>query len=223
MEDSLQEENKAPVQVKSKHEALPEVITVRNAKEYLGESLLIIFSVVLALLLTELFNKLHENSREQEILKQLREELVNNKKSEEIQYAYQLQVLKNIDSALLHPVYAKQFIDSGMINLKTIAPDGVRRADLNSVAWEVAKQNNILAKLDLNTYTMLTDIYDQQQHITKAEDEIARVLLAWESRKPENLRTTLILTRDNYHGWAVDRAPVLLVKYQQAIDKLSHD
>ena len=104
MEDNLQEENKAPVLVKSKHKALPEVIMVRNAKEYLGESLLIIFSVVLALLLTELFNKLHENSREQEILKQLREELVNNQKSEEIQYAYQLQVLKNIDSALLHPV-----------------------------------------------------------------------------------------------------------------------
>ena len=100
---------------------------VRNAKEYLGESLLIIFSVVLALLLTELFNKLHENSREKEILSKLRQELVNNKKAEEIQYQYQLQVLKNIDSALLHPEYAKQFIDNGVINLKAIAPDGVLR------------------------------------------------------------------------------------------------
>ena len=223
MYDNLQQENTAPVPVKKNHETLPEVVTVRNAKEYLGESLLIIFSVVLALLLTELFNKLHENSREKEILNQLRQELVNNKKAEEIQYLYQLQVLKNIDAALLHPEYAKQFIDNGVINLKAIAPDGVLRSDLDNVAWEVAKQNNILSKLDLSTYSLLTNIYDQQQRITKSEDEIAKVLLSWESRKPENLRTTLILTRDNYHGWAVDRAPALLEKYQQAIDKLSHE
>lgn len=223
MDEQLNEQNEEPVQVKKDHEPLPAVLTVRNAKEYLGESLLIIFSVVLALLLTELLNNLHEKSREKEILKQLREELVNNKKQEAIQYAYQLQVLKNIDSALSHPAYAKQFIDSGVLNLKVIAPDGVRRVDLDNVAWELAKQNNTLAKLALGTYSMLTNIYDQQQHIAKAEEEIAKILLSWESRKPENIRTTLLLISDNYHGWAVDRAPVLLAKYQQAIDKLSHE
>ena len=222
MEESIQDENSAPEQTGTKKERLPEVIMVRNWKEYLGESLLIMFSVVLALLLTELFNKIHENSRETEILKQLREELVNNKKSEEIQLGYQRQVLKNIDSALTHPAFARQFIDSGLIHLTAIAPDGVLKGDLNDVAWQVAKQNNILSKLDLETYRLLTDIYDNQQRITKSEDEIAKVLLSWESRKPENLRTTLILTSNNYHGWAVDRAPALLIKYGQAIDKLSH-
>ncbi len=62
--------------------------------------------------------------------------------------------------------------------------------------------------------------YDNQQRITKSEDEIGNVLLSWESRKPENLRTTLILVRDNYHAWAVDRVPELLKKYADAIDKL---
>jgi len=223
MEENLPDENKAPEQIKTKKETPPEVITVRNWKEYLGESLLIMFSVVLALLLTEMFNKIHENNKDAEILKQLRQELVDNKKAEEIQYAYHLQVLKNIDSALTHPAFARQFIDSGKIDLThTIAPDGVLKGDLNEVAWQVAKQNNIFAKLDLDTYSLLTAIYDQQQRITKSEDEIAKILLSWESRKPENLRTTLILTSNNYHAWAVDRAPELLKKYQRAIDKLSH-
>ena len=83
MEENLPDENKAPVQIKTKKETPPEVITVRNWKEYLGESLLIMFSVVLALLLTEMFNKIHENNRDTEILKQLRQELVDNKKAEE--------------------------------------------------------------------------------------------------------------------------------------------
>ena len=55
----------------------------------------------------------------------------------------------------------------------------------------------------------------------RSEGEIAKVLESWESRQPENLRTTLILVKENYIGWAVDRAPDLLTKYQEAIDKLS--
>jgi hypothetical protein len=43
----------------------------------------------------------------------LREELINNRKSEEIQLRYHLQVLKNIDSALADPVIAQQFINNG--------------------------------------------------------------------------------------------------------------
>ncbi len=223
MEENIQPENTAPVPKATKKAPLPEVITVRNAKEYLGESLLIIFSVVLALLLTELFSKIHEDSRGKEIIRQLHDELVENKDKETIQYRYHLQVLKNIDSALLHPAYARQFIDSGQIHLgETIAPDGILRVDLTDVARKVATQNNAVSRLNLDTYRLLTRIYDQQQHIIKVEDEIGKVILSWESRKPENLRTTLLLMSNNYHAWAVDRAPALLIAYDQAIEKLSH-
>ncbi len=88
------------------------------------------------------------------------------------------------------------------------------------MAWQVAKQHNIVAKIDLDTYSQLTYIYENQHLINNAEQEIAYVLVSWESRKPENLRTTLLLLKDNYHGWAVDRAPGLLQSYQQANDKL---
>jgi hypothetical protein len=244
MDETLKEENASPSKGTSKEEDSsfaikneepqtrahdktkdpPEVSVVRNWKEYLGESLLIVFSVVLAIGLTELINNINEERRTKEVLHQLREELIANKKAEEEQYAYHLQVLKNIDSALRHPVFAKKFInDSGEIDLSnTIAPHGVLRHDLNDVAWQVAKQNNIFSKIDLTTYSLLTDIYDNQQRITNSEQEIGHVLLSFESRKPENLRTTLILIRDNYHGWAVDRAPNLLKLYEEAIDNLSN-
>ena len=61
-----------------------------------------------------------------------------------------------------------------------------------------------------------------RQRITNSEQEIGHVLLSFESRKPENLRTTLMLVHDNYHGWAVDRAPNLIHLYQKAIDMLSN-
>ena len=212
------EEHKSAKPAKKKH--LPEVLTVRDWKEYLGESLLIIFSVLLALILTEYFTSLHEKQQTKEVVEQLRQELMKNKQAEGLQYVYHLQVLRNIDSALSNPVFAKKFIDNGVMDLKVLAPDGIKYRDLHAVAWQVAKQGNIGAKIDLDTYSLLTNIYDNQQLITNSEQEVAKVLISWESRKPENLKTTLLLMKDNYHGWAVDRAPGLLQLYQQAIDKL---
>ena len=207
--------------MKNVRKELQEVITVRTWKEYVEESLLIVFSVVLALFLTQLFQKLHEDKQTAQVLHELRQELIFNKKSEEAQLSYHLQVLKNIDAALADPAIAQKFVNNGVLDLKIIAPEGVLCRDLHEVAWQVAKQNNIFAKLNLSTYALLTTIYDNQQRIMKSENEIAKVLESWESRKPENLRTTLILVKDNYLGWAVERAPELLKKYQEAINKLS--
>src|SRR2546423_182791 len=146
----------------------PEVITVRNWKEYLGESLLIIFSVILALFLTEKFTKLHEERQTEQVLHQLRDELISNKQSEEDQYQYHRKIMKNIDSALHNPGYTQKFIDNGEVHLSALIDSGVLKHDLNDVAWQVAKQNNVFAKLDLDTYRLLTDIYDNQQRISKS-------------------------------------------------------
>ena len=92
--------------------------------------------------------------------------------------------------------------------------------DLNSEIWQIAQQNNVLSRIDLRTYELLTEIYAHQLKITNAEEKIGSVLLSQDSRKPENRRATLILMRDNYKGWAVDRAPGLIMLYGKAIELL---
>lgn len=216
----MEENAAAPKPVKEK-EHHPVVTIERDWKEYVGECLLIVFSVILALVVTEFINNLNEKRKAREVLHQLKEELTDNMRMEKEQYTYHLQVLKNIDSALHNPALAQQFISNGEINLKTIAPEGVLRHDLNDVAWQIAKENNIFSRIDIRTYGLLNDIYNNQQRINNSENEIAKVLLSWESRKPENLRTTLILLHDNYHGWDVDRAEGLISKYNNAIEKLN--
>jgi len=214
-------ENTPPPAIYKKDER-PEVIIVRNWKEYLGESLLIVFSVALAIILTEVFTKIHENQQTREVLHQLKLELINNNEAEEVQYQYHLMVIHNIDSALHDEKLRKAFLDSGQIHLAPIAPEGVMREDLNDIAWQVAKQNNIFSKLSLETYRLLTDIYDNQAKIIKSEDEIGKLLLSYESRESGNANATLILMRDIYKAWAVDRAPRLLKNYKKAIEALSN-
>jgi hypothetical protein len=162
------ETTKSEILPKAKEKKVrPEVITVRTWKDYLGESLLIIFSVLFALLLTEIFNNIHEKQHSNEILNSVRIELINNMRKEREQYQYHLQVLKNIDSALANPGFQRQFINNGVLNLKLIAPDGVLYRDLDDIAWQVAKQTNIFSKIDLNDYRLLTNIYEAQAELQK--------------------------------------------------------
>lgn len=202
------------------HKGTPEVYILRDWKEYLGESFLIIFSVLLALVLTEYFNDLHEKRDTKELLEKIKAELIHNKQYEQEQYTYQKNALKAIDSALNSPALQQKILSNGVLHLEYIAPEGVVNRDLSSVAWEIAKGHNIMNKVNFKLVARLTDIYANQARIDKVEEKVAGVLLSWESRKPENIRTTLLLLRDNYKGWAFDRAPSLMAKYDVAIKML---
>lgn len=70
-----------PKQPAKKHKT--EVYVQRDLREYLGESLLIIFSVLLALILTEYISNLHEKSQTRELMENIKNELVKNKKMEQ--------------------------------------------------------------------------------------------------------------------------------------------
>jgi hypothetical protein len=216
MQEEIQPVPETPPK-KQHHKGTPEVYILRDWKEYLGESFLIIFSVILALVLTEYFNNLHEKRDTKELLDNIKTELIDNKQKEQEQYTYQKNILKAIDSALNNPALQQKILSNGVLHLEYIAPEGVVNRDLSSVAWEIAKSHSIMNKVDLKLVAKLTDIYANQTRIDKVEEKVANVLLSWESRRPENIRTTLLLLRDNYKGWAFDRAPSLIAKYDEAI------
>ncbi|BAU52326.1 hypothetical protein [Mucilaginibacter gotjawali] len=219
MEEELPAENSIR-EPKPAIEPIPEVYVLRGWKEYAGESLLIIFSVLLALILTEYINYLHDQKDTNELISNIRNEMITNRKHEAEQYAYQLKVLKSIDSALASPEMQKKIVANGEFHLNYIAPQGILYRYFDDAAWEVAKSHNIASKVDIKTIYMLTHIYADQEKVAKIEDEVAKVIFSPESRKPENVRTTLILIRDNYKGWAVDRAAGLLYQYDEAIKAL---
>lgn len=205
---------------KSKKPKLPEVLVIRNFQEYIGESLLIIFSVALALLLTELLTTLNEKRQTKELLNDIKNELVHNKAEETKQYAYHLEVAHAIDSALNHPEFADSVLIDGRFKLSRLAPRGILDGDLEEVAWEAAKSHNITAKIDISTLSLLDNIYNDQHRIIKLEDEVGKLLLDPSSRKKENIKMTLILMYDNYQGWSIGRGKSLIDRYERAIARL---
>jgi hypothetical protein len=218
----MMEENEAsrPTPTPPKKHPHPQVVVVRDWKEYLGESALIIFSVLLALILTEWVNKIRENQETVVLIEDVRNELISNKKFVEEQYRYHQQVIRTIDSALVNQELLARIVQNNEFNLKLIAPAGIQYRFLSDAAWDRAKQHNIAGKIGLNELAILSHIYQDQVRIMKTEEEVANVFLDWRSRDPANTRVALILMRDKFHGWAVDRVPGLLIQYQLAIDQL---
>lgn len=209
-------ENDAPVQPLLIHQPV-EVFSKKDWNDYARESAMIVFSVLVALFLTEIVNYIHDKNETHELLNNIRLEMVNNKKAVQEQYVYQQQVLKNIDSALNHPEFRHKIFSDGELHLQFIAPDGIVYHDLSKVAWQIAQSKAIISRINFSLVEQLTDIYDQQARIDKLEDEIAGVLLRPGARSEANLRETLILMRDNYHGWAFERTPGLIKQYDDTI------
>jgi hypothetical protein len=91
---------------------------------------------------------------------------------------------------------------------------------LDDAAWTIARNNNIIAKLDVQTVALLTRVYEDQGKMMKVEDEVAKVIIDRASRDSQQVRITLILIRDLYHGWAVDRTEGLLKQIDHTISRL---
>ena len=219
MEEDLENQE----QTKSLVSLTPEkihVFTERNWKEYLGESLLIVFSVLLALFTTEFINKQHEKENTSEILASITTELKHNRVAIHEMDEYNLKVLANIDSALKNEKLRNSLVSNAEFNLKIIAPQGVLYRFLDNEAWTIARNNNITSKIDVQTASALAKVYEDQDRIGKVESEVAKIIFDWESRDSTKVRTTLILIRDIYHGWAVDRVPSLLSQIDSAIEKV---
>ena len=199
------------------------VYPIRDWKEYLGESFLIIFSVLLALGVTEYINKFHERENTKSLLKSIVVELKNNKKAIQQMNEYNLQVLGKIDLALVSKDLQHKLISNDEFHLKEIAPQGVLYRYTDNDAWTIAKNNNIMSKIDIESISILTKVYEEQDRIKKVEEEVARVIFDRASRNPAQVHKTLMLIRDIYHGWAVDRVPGLLSTIDAAIMKIESD
>jgi len=199
------------------------VYPIRDWKEYLGESFLIIFSVLLALFVTEFINKLHERAKTKDLLKNIVLELKHNKKAIEEMQVYNMQVLGKIDSILTNKDLQADIVNNDEFHLNVIAPEGVLYRYLDMEAWTVAKNNNIMAKIDIKTISAITKLYEDQGRIGKVEDEVAKIIFERTSRDQKQVHQTLILIRDIYHGWAVDRVPGLLSEIDKVIGKIESE
>ncbi|MEP7322543.1 MAG: hypothetical protein ABI761_11520 [Saprospiraceae bacterium] len=112
-------------------------------------------------------------------------------------------------------------VSNNEFHLDLIAPSGALYRYLDNEAWSIAKTNNILSKIGVQSASVLSKVYEDQDRISKVENEVAKIIFDRDSRDLNKVHTTLILLRDVYHGWAVDRVQGLLPRIDTAIKVIS--
>ena len=181
-------------------------------------------SVLLALFLNELRNSWQESQQTKDVIENLRNELAKNKTTIEKQQSYLTLVLDNIDSALIHEAYRATllFTEENYFNVGAVAPEGIFYGGfIDEIAWLIAQENNIYSKVDFETISLLSEIYEQQAMINKGYEMVEEIIASREARDPAKVKETLSMIKYNaYKGYSYDRMPGLLRSYDGALEKL---
>lgn len=165
----------------------------KSILEYVKQLVLIVFSVVLGILLSE---KIQERKNEKEadlLLSKLKSELTSNKKLLDHYVPYHAKVVKNLDSLLTDDSFVEEFKADQSVLFKAVITQGNLMSDSpTNNAWEIAKNHPLIVHFDYEDVLLLSKIYNQQELTYQPVTKIIDLLLASDFNTPDKAKTNLI-------------------------------
>ena len=192
-------------------------------KKYLGEGLLIVFSVLFALFISKAFEDYKTNQKEniakESITKELyRNQVILNKWKEK-----HLAIRNRISSMIENQedslnVELKKY---DYFNLMVLTNnESLIDALLSNTAWESAKTTGIISEFDYETIQKLTNVYDVQEILTERTImKIMDFLYNTETHNLENLDKSLV--QFHLRFWELTgQEESMIFLYKEAINEL---
>lgn len=188
----------------------------------LFESGLIVFSVLLALFLSEMHSQVKKDQEKVRALQLIKAELTTNKALLEQWRPYHQQVLANVESAIAEP---PEFLDSSKQRAFILSqmPNGLVQDMLRNSAWDALKQSGISSNMHIETISALNTLYRfQTLSIEATLTRLGDIFYSRESVREAYLLETLYLMR-NLLQELTAQEEFMIINYQNAIkdiDKL---
>jgi len=188
--------------------------TKQNTLKLAFESILIIFSVLLALFLNEYRGQLKEDQQKELAMQMVTIELKSNLEALNAWRPYHESVLKNLNEAL--NTNSSLFTEKGFLTWE-LMPNGVVQRVIDNGSWQTLKSSNISSTVDFNTMLTLSKLYKHQaQGVEFTLKNILTIISARESLEKTNQRNTIILLRNAFNEM-VSQEIFLIQKYEQAL------
>jgi hypothetical protein len=191
--------------------------TKQNILKLVYESILIIFSVLLALFLNEYRGQLKENQQKELAMKMVKIELKSNLEILNEWRPYHEKVLKNLNEALnSNSINSTLFTENGVFTW-SLMPNGVVQRVIDNGSWQTLKSSSISSTIEFNTMFTLSELYKHQaQGVESTLNRILKIISARESLEQKNQRSTIILLRNTFHEM-VSQEIFLIKKYEQTL------
>ena len=159
-----------------------------------GESLLIVFSVVLALFLNECRASVKDRGLRQVALANVRAEMENNLAVLREWHPYHREVLDNFRDALAADTTHDDLLTENGVILWPLIPRGIVQSLLSSTAWDTLEASPIVTDIDFEALMSISEVYTlQAAGVETTVRTLTRELASRETMDPDMLNQTLVV------------------------------
>ncbi|UII24083.1 hypothetical protein [Fulvivirga ligni] len=190
-------------------------------KKYLGEGLLIVFSVLFALFINSLAQKYQTSQKVKVAKESLLKEMEQNQVIMTQWKEKHSKILKHIDEIIKNDSLQEELIKDHFLDIGALTgQENLISSLVTSTAWETAQATQILSELDFDTTQELTYVYELQNSIINSTlPDLVDIYFQRETHRKESLLPTLIQFKLHFNE-IVGQETLLVTLYPGAIEKL---
>lgn len=193
-----------------------------NFNKYLGEGLLIVFSVLFALFINKAYEDAKTNRDKINAIKQIKTEFLNNQKILNDWMADHNAILENLNDLIENKYDSIQILAENKSYLPIqVILDNKYLIDkpLSNSAWSSAQSIGIISEFDFNTLQSISETYELQQIIMATSIEKIAERLILKSNDIENTKGVLIELRLRFKNLRGQEYRLKQL-YEETIEKL---
>lgn len=189
-------------------------------KEYIAQFVLIVFSVVLGLYLSERIEERKEIQESYDLLTTIKTEVKDNISLLEYWSPHHKEIKEKLDSLSKDEVFIEQFVGDKFFFFEKLFTRGTFMSRmLASDAWDIAKSHPLVVKIDYDKYLTLSRVYNQQKITFEPGFEMIELLKSKDVNIEKDAKSNLALICDRLHE-LVAREKQLMDFYKEAEEKL---
>ena len=149
------------------------------------ESVMIIFSVFIALFINEWRNDNNETKRTALIVQNVESEIQKNREIIKSTIEYHRDVMNRLGQLGGKEVIEQKFSNNFHLILRDIAPRGILQEQLQDIAWAVAKEDKITNRIPLDESRALFAVYEQQSLVKGTFEKMIGFVSSREAHRKE--------------------------------------
>ena len=169
-------------------------------KQNITQVILIVFSVVLGLYLSERIEDRKTKQESYELLTTIKSELKGNIKLVKDWASYHQEINKNLDSLSKDEKFIAEFINDKFILFEKLFTRGtlMGSSPVND-AWDIAKSHPLIMNIEHEKLITLSRVYNQQEGTFEPMIKMFELFSSKDVNKKEDAKLNLALISDHFH------------------------
>lgn len=164
-----------------------------SIKKSVTQVLLIVFSVVLGLYLSERIEERKNEKDAAKLLSKIKSELNENKKLLDVWVPYHAEVVKTLDSLTKSEVFIENFIKDKSAVYQAFSKGTIMSDMPSNDSWEIAKNHPLIVNFEYDELLVLSKIYNQQEVTYLSVPKLIDLMVSTEFNAKETARPNLEL------------------------------